>query len=136
MERTSYIILLLLFICIGCGTTDVIVLNNQSADIYVNGEFIGKGVGQIKRTGTPKKSQATAKYQGQEIGSVLFKRHFDIVTFIGGFYTYGIGFFVLWRYPQTVYIPCESPSDNNSPANKRDSVYKSIWDKPPSKWDK
>lgn len=127
LGKVSIFSLLLIVILSSCGTTQLIVMNYPSAEIFVNGEYKGHGTVEIKRTGTPKKSNVVAKYQGIEIGSTLIKRKFDFVTFMVGYCTYGIGFFTCWRYPEMVYIPTEDSKPSNN-------TYVSPWDVPPGNW--
>ena len=120
--------LLAVIIATGCGITHIMVQNNIPADIYMNGQYKGKGVVEIQRTGIPQKVNVTAKYEGREIGSLLLKRKFTGLTFLAGYCSYGFGFFFCWQYPDTAIIPTDMPS----PPAEQD-YYKSPWDMPPSK---
>lgn len=127
----QYLFLLLTILILGsCGTTQLIVMNNIPADIYLDKEFIGTGKAEIDRMGPPKKSTVIAKYEGREIGSVPIKRRFDFVTFLAGYFSYGLGFFLCWRYPEMVLIPSNISLQPKDPWQSASSP----WDAPPSKW--
>jgi len=113
---------ILIVLLSSCGSTQLLV-DNKDVSIYVDGENLGKGSAEIRRTGIPKKINITAKYQSKEVGSLQLKRKFDLVTFITGYFTYGIGFIFAWRFPAVVTIP------TNELDKSRKS--KSIWLEPP-----
>ncbi len=113
-----------------CAQTQL-VSGIAGADIYVNGVFKGKGSVEVKRAGVPKKIEVSARYQGRELGKIIVKRKFDIVTLIAGLYTYGVGIVFTFRYPAMVYIP-------GTGVNEIKGVYDyngKDWGNGKSKWD-
>jgi len=128
MKLVSYCIILI--ILTGCGAT-ALVTNNSNIDIYVNNKFKGKGSAYITRTGPPQKVHIEAKYQGQQVGSMDLHRQIKFITVIAGLYTYGVGFFLTWKYPETVIIPITEIQEK-----KGFDLKKSIWELPPGEWKK
>lgn len=122
--------IVMLFLLASCGTTRLVTYNSN-VDIYVNNQFKGKGQATITRTGPPQKSHIEAKHHGIQVGSTDIRREVKFSTVIIGLYTYGIGFFLSWRYPETVIIPIDDIQERRSfePAE-------SIWDLPPGEWKK
>jgi hypothetical protein len=102
---------------------------NINADIYMDGVLKGKSQIEIQRMGVPKKIELTAKYEGQNMGSITVKRKFDWATFLVGYFTDGIGFLTAWRFPEQIIIPTQrlNPEDNFNPWLDPE---KSIWMKP------
>ena len=88
-----------------CGTTTIISSAPQD-DIYINQVFKGTGTAKIVRMGPPSKSHIEERKMGRTVGEITAKRNFDVITFLLGCYTYGTGFILCWRYPQTITIPC------------------------------
>jgi hypothetical protein len=109
-----------------CGTTQLFV-NHGGVYIYVNNVNKGKDMVRITRAGPPKTQTVTAKYHGQTVGEIKIRRKFDIVTALVGIETYGLGFFLCWRYPSMIVIPVNI---SDIPYNKSES----IWMKPPKFW--
>jgi len=126
----NLLLLVLLFTLGSCGTTQLVTVSS-SADIYVNNEFKGKGQASIKRSGPPQKSHIDVRYHGAQIGEMDIKREVKFSTVIIGLYTYGIRFFLSWRYPEIVIIPTKEINGNQSFDHN-----KSIWDLPPGEWKK
>lgn len=121
------------FIFASCGTTSII--SHSEADIYVNNSRMGKGMVEITRTGFPQKKHITIKYEGRTEKEETIKRKFDILTFVAGWYTYGIGWITCWRYPSSVFLPVESPL-NNEEYVKDTWRKQSKWTNPPGVWGK
>ncbi|MBT3207972.1 MAG: hypothetical protein HN704_15735 [Bacteroidetes bacterium] len=105
-----------------CGTTKIIADNNE-VDIYIDGSKKGKGSVEIRRMGVPKKIDVVAKFRTKEVGTLQLKRKFDFVTFLTGYFSYGMGFIFGWRFPEMVTIPTKSIDETKKT--------KSIWDEPP-----
>jgi hypothetical protein len=121
---------LMLFIFTGCGTT-YLVTNNANVDIYVNNQYKGKGEATLTRTGIPQKVHIDAKYNNKQVGSMDLHRKVKVITVIIGLYTYGIGFFLSWKYPETVVIPINDLQEKKTFDKKG-----SVWDLPPGEWKK
>jgi len=128
MKSLLCIVLLLFFA--SCGTTKLVTYNSN-VDIYVNNQFKGKGEATIPRTGPPQTSHIIAKNSGVQVGATDIRRKVKLGTVVIGLYTYGIGFFFFWRYPETVIIPIDIPQERRSfePAQ-------SFWDLPPGEYKK
>lgn len=99
------------------------MVDNKNADIYVDGQKVGKGTAEITRMGLPKKANLSAKYNGQEVGSMVIKRKFDGVTCLVGYFTYGVGALFAFRFPALVMIPTNIAEDEQRT--------RSIWLEPP-----
>ena len=118
-------ILLLIVLVAGlssCGTT-IIVANHPRAQIYVDGVYEGTGTARITRAGIPKRTQLEAVLNHEVVAQREIRRQFDGAALFSGFFTYGIGFFALWRYPKAVHLD----ASGGFPAQPGES----IWDKPP-----
>lgn len=123
--KNAAIVLGLVVLLLGftsCGST-LITAESPNAEIYADGVFIGKGNAYIPRTGVPQRTDLEARKNGKVIGQEVIRRKFKFITFIGGMYTYGIGFIVFWKYPREVVIPV--PNRLDEPPEP------SIWDLPP-----
>jgi len=120
----------MLLVLVSCGSTHL-VTNNANVDIFVNNQFKGKGQTTITRTGPPQKIHIDAKYNGRQVGAMNLRREVDFVTILTGLYTYGIGFFFTWRYPETVIIPIDDIREKKSFDSRE-----SIWNLPPGEWRK
>jgi hypothetical protein len=123
------LIIFLCFLFVACGTTRIVTDQNINADIYLNGVKKGQKNIEIRRTGFPERIQLSAKYQGQELGSISVRRKFEWSTFLIGYFTYGIGFLTAWRFPELITIPTAkiNPEEDFSPW---DMPQKSIWMQP------
>lgn len=126
MKNLLYI--LILFVFASCGTTNILV-SNSDIEVYVNGQYKGKGGAQIPRMGPPATANIEAKYQSQVVGSVEAKRKFDFLTLFIAIETYGTGAFFAWRYPAEIVVPIDSRLlDNGVRSNKTSG---GIWMIPP-----
>lgn len=126
----SCIFLLSISLLLGsCGTTQL-VTNNANVEIYVNNNFKGKGQATVTRTGPPQKMHVEARYQGERVGEINVKRKFEVITLIAGCYSYGLGWFITWRYPATVIIPTTNETDEN----KSSEPHLNVWELPPGEW--
>jgi len=126
------ILVIFFFLLTGCGTTRIVVDQNVNADIYLNGVKKAQNYLEITRTGTPKRIELSAKYQGQELGKISVRRKFEWTTFLVGYFTYGIGFLTAWRFPEQIVIPVKR-IDMDIASNPWDTPRKSIWMKPLNK---
>ena len=126
MKKLLSIFILSIFLS-ACGTTQLISMRGNP-DIYVNGEYKGKGRAEIKRMGFPKKITVTAKSNSEVIGEITTRRSFDIVTLIAGFYSLYTGFLWAWRFPETVMIPVDE-SKIEKETEEKDQ--RNIWMRPP-----
>jgi hypothetical protein len=105
-----------------CGYTSIIS-QAPDAEIWADGEYIGRGTASISRTGFPERTELEARRNGEVIGTTTIRRRFKFITAIGGMYTYGLGFVLFWKYPREVEIPV--PYRWNEPPPP------SIWELPP-----
>lgn len=124
-------VLILMILVSACGTTQLIS-NNPDAEIYVNGYLKGKGIAGIQRTGPPSRIKVEARLNGETIGNIDGKRHITILSILVGVYTYGIGFFFTWKYPDMIVIPVR----NTENKGWSDENAKSVWDLPPGEFHK
>lgn len=119
---TLFLIILLAMGMLSCGYTSIIS-QAPDAEIWADGEYIGKGSASIARTGFPERTELEARRNGEVVGKTTIRRSFRFITAIGGFYTYGLGFVLFWKYPREVEIPV--PYRWNEPPPP------SIWELPP-----
>lgn len=103
MKKVLAFLLLVCILISGCGTTQIIS-DNARASIYVDGKLKGTGTARITRTGPPQTVNVTARYQGRDVSTTRVSRRFDMVTLVGGLYTYGVGMFFFFRYPSVVML--------------------------------
>jgi len=126
--RHWLLIVLVLFLFSGCGTTTLMVTDPE-AEIYVNQVYKGKGDARVPRMGPPKTLHVEARLHGRLAGEEAVKRKFDFVTFLAGYFTYGTGFIWGWRFPETVVITTEKNPRTSSFNNTE-----SRWNQPPKNW--
>jgi len=125
---------LLILALTGCGTSRIIS-SNPKAEIYINNTYRGVGEISVTRAGLPQKINITARYNGLEVGSICARRQVMAISFFVGYVTYGVGFFLTWKYPKTITIPLQEKTS----VSTFDSL-ESIWNLPPeegskkSKW--
>jgi hypothetical protein len=124
MMKTIRILLLITLVAglSSCGST-IIVANHPQAQIYVNGVYEGTGTARITRAGIPKRTQLEAVLNHEVVAQREIRRQFDGAALFGGFFTYGIGFFTLWRYPKEVHLNANEGFPSRPEEN--------IWERPP-----
>lgn len=103
-----------------CGTT-MIICPESKAEIYLDNEYVGQGIAEVKSIGFPHTADLEARRGGRVIGKTTMSRSFTFGTFCIGLVTYYTGFIWAWYYPDDVTIPIYA---NYMPGNE----YKSLWD--------
>jgi hypothetical protein len=93
----------------GCGTTRI-VTSDPTARIFVDGQLLGRGLGELTRRGAPGTTTVTAKTDDGRQEQTTIKRRFTEWTFLGGLFTYGICFVFCWEYPDTVLVSLPAPA--------------------------
>ncbi len=113
MKSLHYIKLLILvsILLSSCGTSYVLV-QYPDAELYKNGKFIGKNVGEIPRYGLPGKAQIEARVQNKVIGTCEVRRTINESALLVGLFTYGTGFFFSFSYPGCVLVPLNQDAIN------------------------
>ena len=130
MKKYLLVILSCFFILASCGTT-TLMTDYPYAEIYVDGDKKGTGKAEIKRYGAPDSKTVVAKYRGREIGRDKIKRKFGPGSLVLTLYSYGLGFFFTWHYPETIYIQTNKGQGNQQDLNKKEE---NIWMEPPGAW--
>ncbi len=97
-----------LLIGAGCGTTHI-MSTDPTARIYVDGELLGIGRAETRQRGTPHTAVVMAKTPDGRSTKLDVKRRFTGVTLLAGLFSYGIGLFAFWEYPEAVYLPIDAP---------------------------
>jgi len=92
-----------------CGTTQV-VPTDANARVYVNGEMVGKGVGEIRQRGLPGSTQVLVTTDDGRRQQQSISRSFTFVTFLLGFITYGVCWLACWEYPSAVVVNLPPPA--------------------------
>ncbi len=90
----------------GCGTTQVIT-NEPRARIFVDGEMVGRGRGEVSQRGVPHTAEVVVKAPDGRSARARMKRSFTGWTFVIGLFTYATGFIWAWEYPDLVDVPLE-----------------------------
>lgn len=127
MKTFKYFIFFIVLVVFfsSCGTTYVVV-QYPDAEIYKNGKFIGKNVGEMTKYGLPGKAKLEARFRNQVIGQCEVSRKFNENSVVFGLFTYGVGFIVTaFKYPGYVIVPL-NPEIINTDINKK-GVMKSVW---------
>ena len=92
-----------------CGTTHV-VPTDSTARVYVDGQMVGKGVGEIRQRGLPGSSQVLVMTDDGRRQQQSISRSFTFVTFLLGFITYGVCWLACWVYPSAVMVNVPPPA--------------------------
>jgi hypothetical protein len=92
-----------------CGTTHVIP-SDRSARVYVNGEMVGKGLGEVRQRGLPGSTQVLVMTEDGRRQQQSMSRSFTVVTFLLGFITYGVCWVACWEYPDAVLVNVPRPA--------------------------
>jgi hypothetical protein len=124
----------LCFLWVGCATTRIQVQDAQ-ADIFMDGQNLGKGTAEISSIGPPHTANIEARKHGKPIGSTQMRRSFTFKTLLWGVFSYYTGFYWGWYYPEQVTIQTERFSGEDSesePSTANPWVHPetSIWMKP------
>lgn len=130
MHRAGIAMIVAALLVMGCGTTQIIT-NDPDARIYVNGNMVGKGRAEVRKRGAPGSASILVKAGDGRRAETRMKRRFTLTTFIMGLYTYSIGLFTAWEYPDSVYVPLAEP------AAARTNSWESgddVWLAPPPGW--
>lgn len=113
MRRTIAVVLVTALLA-GCGTTQV-VTSEPSARVYVDGEMVGRGVGQMRTRGLPISAHVLVRAEDGRREQVTVKRSFTVVSFLLGFITYGVCWLACWEYPSTVSVMLPPPAGGYAP---------------------
>jgi hypothetical protein len=111
----------------GCGST-VIQTTRADGRIYVDGQLVGVGAAQIRRFGTPGSSTVEVRTPDGKRGRQTIQRRFTTMTFLGGLFTYAIGFFIFWEYPDNVLVEVAQADKEGGWEDG------SAWDRAPDGW--
>ncbi len=100
---SSLVAVLAVLLTAGCGTTQI-VANDPQARIWVDGEFVGRGHGEVRKVGFPGSAHVLAKTDDGRIVNQSMKRSFGWTAGLLGFLTYGVCFIACWEYPNALYV--------------------------------
>jgi hypothetical protein len=127
MRIISILFIALLF---GCARTHINSLD-PSAEIYMDGKYLGVGEVSVDRVGPPRQAHLEAKKAGQIIGNTSMSRNFTLMTIVWGVCSYYTGFYWGWYYPETVTIATQaSYSTSVNTTNLWINPSRSIWMQP------
>jgi hypothetical protein len=101
--RRTLALLLLASVLAGCGTTHLIT-NEPTARIYVDGELVGRGTGEVRMRGLPGSANVLVLAEDGRRRQASIKRSFSLATFLFGFITYGVCWIACWDYPGAVSV--------------------------------
>jgi hypothetical protein len=87
---------------LGCGTTQVFA-DDPMARIWANGQLVGRGHAQIKRTGFPETTAIRVETEDGRKETTTVKRSVTGLTVLGALFTYGTCLIFCWQYPETVW---------------------------------
>lgn len=108
--------LVLAALACACGSTQVMT-NVPGARVYVNG--VESPTGEFRKRGAPGTTTVEiVAPDGRRIVKQV-KRSFTATSFFAGMFTYGIGFFAAWEYPDAVLANFEH-GGGSTPANSWD----------------
>mgnify|MGYP001259588132 CR=1 FL=1 len=129
--RATVVWLLPLLLVASCGHSQLRA-TQPDVKLYVDGDLVGKGTGEIKRMGFPKSVVVEARRGSAVLARQEISRRFTFSTAILGFVTLYTGFFWAWQYPDVVeiFVPesAGTPGEAVSPWDRGPSL--SPWDQP------
>jgi hypothetical protein len=117
----------------GCGTTYVIP-SEPNARIYVDGEMVGRGTGEIRQRGLPGSAQVLVRTEDGRRQQQSVSRSFTVVTFLLGFITYGVCWIACWEYPGSVLVAVPPPAGGYGPGPSGTAPGIDPWLQPPPGW--
>ena len=121
--------LLLILALAGCGHT-MIETTDPSARIYVDGTIVGKGHGEMSRTGVWRTALIEVKTPDGRHQTREVRREFTWGTFFCGYFTMAIGFAFCGQFPDTIFIALPA-ANAKSPWDVDPRESPSVWDAPP-----
>jgi hypothetical protein len=127
----------LLATTVACGSVQI--RTEEGAKIYVNGRLVGKGHGTIRKRGGPSTARITVKTEDGRRASRRIKRSFDGWTALSCPFTYLIGCFANWSYPDSVYLDLPerapySPGTKGKVNPGWGERGNDVWNQPPPGW--
>lgn len=131
--RVRYIVILFISILLSsCVSSTFITTTYSDDDIFVNGNFKGKGHAEIPQFGVPKKAHIEVKSNHELVGETFIRRKFNVFSLILVLWSYGLLYPVSAHYPGSIHVSSKKHSTTSEAG--------SIWDIPPSeinksKWD-
>jgi hypothetical protein len=123
--QVSLGLIALLTLVTACGHT-IIRSDSPGAKIYLDGELLGKGEVDIKRTGLPGSAEIKVKHNGQTVSRTI-SRKFTLSTLFTGFFSLYTGWIWGWQYPEEVYI--RAPGSIERTCSLWDRGCSSPWDR-------
>jgi hypothetical protein len=100
MRRLAAAVLL---VAAGCGTTYVLP-SDPGARVWVDGEMVGKGQGEVRQRGLPGRATVVVKTEDGRRQDATLSRSFTLTTFFLGFITYGVCWVACWEYPLSLAV--------------------------------
>ncbi len=125
MRRIFTFLIIASLLLSGCGRT-IITTSSPTADIYINSTLKGRGTAEVTRRGPPLKYYIEAKEGGVVVAKTIIRRKFDVTTCVIGYFTYGVGLILGWRFPSDVYLNTPVKEQGEQPP------VLSPWDAPPA----
>jgi len=96
-------VLLLAAAVAGCGTTQI-TTSDPGARIFVDGEYVGRGRGEVTRRGPPGRATVLVRTDGGERAQATMRRSFGVTTFLLGLVSYLVCWVACWEYPESLYV--------------------------------
>src|SRR3954447_19937579 len=131
--RRSVAALLLVVMASGCGTS-MVVANDSSARIFVDGEMVGKGQGSVTMRGLPGSAQVLVKTEDGRRQQASMSRSFTATTFVLGLITYGICWVAWWECPGSLFVEPPAPAAPAGAADLGAPGAGDPWLQPPPGW--
>jgi hypothetical protein len=124
------IALLLVLATAGCGST-LVVTNVPDARVWIDGEMVGKGQGQVNQRGLPGSASVLVKTEDGRRKQATMSRSFTLTTFLLGFITYGVCWVACWEYPGSLLVELPVAA---APVDYAAAPAADPWLKPPAGW--
>jgi hypothetical protein len=131
--RSLAVLLVVALLGAGCGTT-VVQASDRNARVWVDGELVGKGQGEVTLRGLPGTAHILARTDDGRRQQASMRRSFTVGTFFLGLITYGVCWVACWEYPTSFLVdlppaPAAAGSLDASVAPAADP-----WLQPPAGW--
>ncbi len=104
--------------------------DDPRARIAVDGRPLGRGEVRVRKTGPPHTASVLVTAEDGRRATAKVQRHFTFGALVGGLFTYGVGLFVFWSYPDELFVPLPARAAKTGWDEAADP-----WLTPPSGWE-
>jgi hypothetical protein len=116
---------------LGCGTTQIFT-EEPTARIWATGQLVGRGHGEIQKTGIPETTTIRVETDDGRQETTTVKRSVTGLTVLGALFTYGTCLIFCWQYPETVWASL--PAGPRAPSAPDQAGARDPWLDPDPGW--